>query len=73
MSKSEKCLDLLTDKGVYPYGDMNSFVKFDDEQLPSNDDFYSQLSTQGRSVNDYERAKLICKRFNKKNMGEYHI
>ena len=30
--KSEKCLDLLTDKGVYPYDYMNSFDKFDDEQ-----------------------------------------
>ena len=55
---SETCLDLLTDKGVYPYDYMNSFDKFDDEQLPSKDDVYSQLSEEGISVNDYERAKL---------------
>ena len=41
MIRNEKCLDLLTDIGVYPYGYMNSFDKFDDEQLPSKDDFYS--------------------------------
>ena len=70
--KSEKCLDLLTDKGVYPYDYMNSFDKFDDEQLPSKDDFYSQLSEEGISVNDYERAKIIWKHFGIKNMGEYH-
>ena len=70
--KSEKCLDLLTDKGVYPYDYMNSFDKFDDEQLPSKDDFYSQLSEEGISVNDYERAKIIWKHFDIKNMGEYH-
>ena len=28
MIKSEKCLDLLTEKGVYPYDYMNSFDKF---------------------------------------------
>ena len=70
--KSEKCLDLLTDKGVYPYDYMNSFDKFDDEQLPSKDNFYSQLSEEGISVNDYERAKIIWKHFDIKNMGEYH-
>ena len=55
--KSEKCLDLLADKGVYPYDCMNSFDKVDDEQLPSKDDFYSQLSEEGISDNDYERQK----------------
>ena len=32
--KSKTDLDLLTDKGVYPYDYMNSFDKFDEEQLP---------------------------------------
>ena len=72
MIKSEKCLDLLTDKGAYPYDYMNSFDKFDDEQLPSKDVFYSQLSEEGISYEDYERAKMIWKHFNMKNMGEYH-
>ena len=70
--KSEKCLDLLTDKGVYLYDYMNSFDKFDDEQLPSKGDFYSQLSEEGISDNDYERAQIIWKHFNIKNMGDYH-
>ena len=70
--KSEKCLDLLADKGVYPYDYMNSFDKFDDKQLPSKDDFYSQLSEEGISENGYERAKIRWKHFDIKNMGEYH-
>ena len=37
--KTEKCLDLLTEKGVYPYDYMNSFDKFNDEQLPSKEHF----------------------------------
>ena len=63
MIKSEKCLDLLTGKGVYPYDYMNSFDTFDDEQLPSE---------EGISYEDYERAKMTWKHFNIKNMGEYH-
>ena len=70
--RSEKCLELLTDKGVYPYDYMNSVDKFDDEQLPSKDDFYSQLSDEGISDSDSERAKIIWKHFNIYNMGEYH-
>ena len=43
MFKSKKCLDLFTDKGVYPYDYMNSFDKFDDEQLPGKDDFLQSV------------------------------
>ena len=42
--KQKKCLDLLTEKGVYPYDYMNSFDKFNDEKnchLKNN--FYSRL------------------------------
>ena len=41
--KTEKCLDLLTEKGVYPYDYVNSFDKFNDEHLPSKEQFYSRL------------------------------
>ena len=42
--RTEKCLDLLTEKGVYPYDYMNSFDKFNDEDLPSKEQFYSRLT-----------------------------
>ena len=32
--KTEKCLDLLTEKGAYPYDYMNTFEKLNEEQLP---------------------------------------
>ena len=38
-TKTEKCSDLLTEKGVYPYDYMNTFDKFNEEQLPSKDKF----------------------------------
>ena len=41
--KSKTDLNLLTDKGVYPYDYMNSWDKFDETKLPKKEDFYSQL------------------------------
>ena len=31
--KTEKCSDLLTEKTAYPYDYMNTFEKFNEEQL----------------------------------------
>ena len=70
--KTEKCLDLLTEKGVYPYDYMNSFDKFNDEHLPSKEQFYSRLTEEDITNDDYTKAKQIWKHFDIKNMGEYH-
>ena len=70
--KTEKCLDLLTEKGVYPYDYMNSFDKFNDEHLPSKEQFYSRLTEEDITNGDYNKAKQIWKHFDIKNMGEYH-
>ena len=70
--KTEKCLDLLTEKGVYPYDYMNAFDQFNDEQLPSKEQFYSRLTEEGITDDDYTKAKQIWKHFDIKNMGEYH-
>ena len=70
--KNEKDLFLLTEKGVYPYDYCNDFNKFNDTELPKKKHFYSRLSEEDISDADYERAKLIWKHFNIKNLGEYH-
>ena len=70
--KNKTDLDLLTEKGVYPYDYMNSFGKFNETTLPSKEHFYSQLYEEKISDKDYERAHLIWKHFNLKNLGEYH-
>ena len=36
-------LDMLTDKGVYPYGYMNNWERFNDTELLSKEEFYSKL------------------------------
>ena len=65
-------MNLLIDKGVYPYDYMNSWDKFDETQLPKKEDFYSQLYEENISDKDYAGANIVWKHFNKKNLGEYH-
>ena len=70
--KSKTDLNLLTDKGVYPYDYMNSWDKFDETKLPKKEDFYSHLYEENITDKDYARANIVWKHFNIKNLGEYH-
>jgi len=65
-------LNLITQKGVYPYDYMNSFERFSDEQLPSQEHFYSKLTEKELNDSDYAHAKKVWNKFNIQNMGEYH-
>ena len=67
-----KRLDLMSKKGVYPYDYMDSFEKFDQEELPKKEDFYSILNDQNISDKEYDHAKNVWKKFKLKNMGQYH-
>ena len=68
--KGEK-LDLMAQKGVYPYDYMDSFDKFH-EKLPTKEDFYSILNNQHISDDEYKHAQNVWSTFYLKNMGEYH-
>ena len=70
--KSKTDLNLLTDKGVYPYDYMNSWEKFDETKLPKKEDFYSKLYEENIADKDYTRANIVWKHFNIKNLGGYH-
>ena len=70
--KSKTDLNLLTDKGVYPYDYMNSWNKFDEIKLPKKEDFYSHLYEENITDKDYARANIVWKHFDIKNLGEYH-
>ena len=65
-------LDLLTDKGVYPYDYMTDFNKFNETQLPNKEEFYSKLTESNIKDDEYERAQQIWKHFNIQNLGQYH-
>ena len=64
--------NLMKRKGVYPYDYMDSFSKFNDTELPKREDFYSLLTDNNISEDDYSHAKDVWNTFNLQNMGEYH-
>ena len=65
-------LDLLTDKGVYPYDYFTSFDKFREKQLPPKKAFYSNLTESHIEDDEYERALKIWEHFGIRNLGQYH-
>ena len=67
-----KRLDLMSQKGVYPYDHMDSFEKCDQTELPTKDQLYSVLNNQHITDDEYDRAKKVWKTFKIKTMGEYH-
>ena len=50
-------LKLLLRKGVYPYGYMDSWKRFNETGLPSKDKFYSTLNLE--DISDYHYAHAI--------------
>lgn len=70
--KIRKDLDLLTDKGVYPYDYFDSFDKFRERQLPPKEAFYSRLTETDIDEEEYERAVEIWEHFGIRTLGQYH-
>ena len=69
--KGEK-LNLVKGKGVYPYEYMDSLERFKENKLPPKEVFYSRLTGEGISDEDYERAKKVWELFDMKTLQDYH-
>ena len=78
-----KNVELLKQKGNYPYEYMNSFERFNEKKLPARKYFYSstkdgktgddgKISDGHISVKDYLASEKIWDKFEMKNMGDYH-
>ena len=78
-----KNLELLKQKGAYPYEYMDSFKRFSEEKLPDKECFYSSVKDKTTGDNgkkldghisdeDYLTCNKIWNEFNMKNMGDYH-
>ena len=65
-------INLLLQKGVYPYEYMDSFDHFQETELPPIGKFYSSLSDESISKKDYQHAQEVWKTFNYENLGDYH-
>ena len=67
-----KRLDLMSQKGVYPYDYMDSFEKFNEKELPTKDQFYGILNDQHITDDEYNHAKEIWNTFMIRTLGDYH-
>jgi hypothetical protein len=65
-------LNLLIDKGIYPYNYINSWEKFDEIKLPKKENFYNKLYKENIIDKVYAKTDIVWKPFNIKNLGEYH-
>ena len=76
-------VELLKQKGAYPYEYMNNFERFNEEKLPAKNFFYSsikdrkigddgKISDNQIDVNDYLTFKKTWDKFTVENMGDYH-
>ena len=59
-------------KGVYPYGYMDDWEKFNETTLPEKEQFHSNLNMEEIIDADFMHGKRVRKDFEIKNLGEYH-
>ena len=65
-------LEIVKQKGVYPYDYMDSFEKFSDEKLLNKCEFFSFLEDECISKTDYLRAINVWNTFKMNAIGDYH-
>ena len=70
-ARYEQRRELLLRKGVYPYEYMDSWERFADTRLPPRASFYSKLTGNHISDEDYAHAQNVWEVFGCQNMGEY--
>ncbi|XP_071579878.1 uncharacterized protein [Temnothorax nylanderi] len=68
---NESDFDLLTRKGVFPYEYVDGFDKLLVTKLPPREAFYSSLTGETVTDNDYEHAWNVWRCFRVENLGEY--
>ncbi|XP_071085832.1 uncharacterized protein [Haliotis cracherodii] len=65
-------LPLLLRKQVYPYEYFDSEQRFSETTLPPKEAFYSSLSGEDVSIEDYNHAQAVWDAFGLQNLGQYH-
>ena len=55
---------LLLRKGVYPYEYMDSWERFNETMLPTEESFYCELNLEGITNEDHDHAKKVWDTFN---------
>ena len=65
-------LRLIKRKGVYPYEYMNTEERFNETKLPPKETFYSRLSGEGITNEDYKHALNVWDVFKMETFKDYH-
>ena len=65
-------LELIKQKGFYPYEFMDTEEKFNDTKLPPQKAFYSKLSGKGITEKNYKHACNVWNTFKMKTFKDYH-
>ena len=63
---------LLFSKGNYPYEQMDSFERFTETNLPDKQKFYSKLTDEHITDEEYEHAQKVWEVFGCKTIGDYN-
>ena len=70
--KDNKDINLLKQKGVYPYEYIDSLEKLNETQLPPIEAFYSTLKQETITEEEYQHAQNVWRTFNCKTLLDYH-
>ena len=65
-------VELLLQKGIYPYKYMDNFDRFKETQLPRKQSFYSSLNDENITDEEYQHAQDVYREFNCKHLCDYH-
>ena len=65
-------VELIKQKGFYPYEYMDTEEKFNDTEPPPREAFYSKLSGRGISEKDYKHVWNVWHTFKMKTFKDYH-
>ena len=65
-------VELIKQKGFYPYEFMDTEEKFNNTKLPPQKAFYSKLSGKGISEKNYKHAWNVWNTFKMKTFKDYH-
>ena len=67
-----KDINLLKQKGIYPYEYIDSIDKLNETQLPPIEAFYSTLKQEIITEEEYQHAQKVWNTFNCQTLLDYH-
>lgn len=72
-TNKQAIVDLLTQKGHYPYEYVQSIDVFKETELPPREAFYSKLNDKELTEEEYEHAKSVWSILKVKTFETYHL